>query len=473
MLKHIGSQWAQRLLTGLAACSLIACGLVACGADQMAGIQGSGFPVAAGVTSVGPINGFGSVILGGVEYDTSGAQVRIDDLSGTEAQLRVGQVITLKGSVNEDGTTGKATDVTFVSDLRGPVTAVDINNCTFVVLGQTVRVDDATLVDDSLQLAAVQKGAFIQVSGFANSAGELVASRIDPAQTGASLQVKGKVQALNTVAHTFRINTLTVDYSTATPPSTLANGVTVVVRGSAFGTSGALIAPIVQVIGAPAVAANDRGQVSGVITTFTSISDFVVGSVRVVSDGSPVVTPSGATVALNSRVDVQGTFNASGALVATKVQVRSKSLSVVRGLVDSVSATNNSITILGVTATVSGATALEDRSTLKLRLFKLSDVRTGDYVEIRGTPDANGTGIVATALERDKPENRSYVQGTVRNLNAPNFTILNVSIATDAGTSFSGPGGQQFFSQALNRTVLVRGTLAGNVLVADRVQIRP
>jgi hypothetical protein len=246
----------------------------------------------------------------------------------------------------------------------------------------------------------------------------------------------------------------------------------VVVRGSAFGSNGALIAPIVQAIGAPSFAANDKGQVGGVVTTFTSAADFMIGALRIVTDGSTVIAPNGATVALNSRVDVQGTFNAAGALVATKVQVRSKSLSIVRGLVDSVSATNNSITVLGVTATVSAATALEDRSSMKLRLFKLSDVRTGDYVEIRGTPDANGTGIVATTLERDKPENRSYVQGIARNLNAPNFTILNVNISTDAGTSFSGPGGQQFFSQALNRTVLVRGTLAGNVLVADRVQIK-
>ena len=458
----------RSVLAGLAACVLSACG-----ADQMAGIQGSGSPVAAGVTSVGPISGFGSVILGGVEYDTSGAQVRIDDLSSTEAQLRVGQVITLKGTVNDDGKTGKATDIAFMSDLRGPITQIDVDNLTFVVLGQSVRVDDSTSLDDSLQLASVQAGAFIQVSGFANAAGELVASRIDPAQASASLQVKGTVQALDTVAHTFKINSLTVDYSTATPPATLANGITVLVRGSAFATNGALIAPIVQAVGPPSVAANDKGQVSGVVTAFTSASDFVVGAQRVVTDGSTVITPSGATVALNTRVDVQGTFNASGALLAGKIQVRPKSLSIVRGLVDSVSATNNSVTVLGVTATVSSGTSFEDRSTQKIRLFKLSDVRTGDYVEVRGTPDANGTGIAATLLERDRPENRSYVQGKVLAVNSPNFTILNVTVATDAQTIFSGPSGQQFFTNALNSTVLARGTVTGNLLLADRVQIRP
>jgi hypothetical protein len=130
------------------------------------------------------------------------------------------------------------------------------------------------------------------------------------------------------------------------------------------------------------------------------------------------------------------------------------------------------VTVLGVTATVSGATSFEDRSSQNIRLFKLSDVRTGDYVEIRGTPDANGTGLVATLLERDKPDTFSYVQGQVLNLNAPNFTVLSLTVATDAQTLFMGPDNQQFFTAALNRSVLVQGTMTGNVLLAAKVQIR-
>src|SRR5262245_38792094 len=64
-----------RILAGFAASLL----LVACGADQVAGIQGSGAPVASGVTSVGTVTGFGSVFVDGVEYGTSSAQIRLDD----------------------------------------------------------------------------------------------------------------------------------------------------------------------------------------------------------------------------------------------------------------------------------------------------------------------------------------------------------------------------------------------------------
>ena len=80
----------------------------------MAGIQGTGAPVASGVTSVGPISGFGSIIQDGVEYQTGGAQIQIDDQPATEGQLQIGQIVTIRGTVNPDGTTGVATSVSFI-----------------------------------------------------------------------------------------------------------------------------------------------------------------------------------------------------------------------------------------------------------------------------------------------------------------------------------------------------------------------
>ena len=476
MPNHMRWKSIQRLLAGAAA----ACCLVACGVDQVAGIQGSGSPVATGVTSVGPISGFGSVILGGIEYATSGAQIHIDDQSATETQLRVGHVITLRGTVNADGKTGTATDIAFVSDARGAVTTVDIANGTFTVLSQTVRVNDATLFDEGIQpaeLAGVQVGAIVQVSGFENAAGELIASRVEPAAAPAELQVKGTVQTLDSVAHIFRINSLTIDYSAATLSGTLANGNDVVVRGSALASNGALLASRVQILGAPAAAANDRGQINGVVTSFASAADFMVGNQRVLTDASTELVLHGATIGVNVRVEVQGTYNATGALIARRIEVQSQVLSLVRGLVDSVSSANGSVTVLGVSAVLTSATSLEDKSSQHVRFFSLADVHTGDYVEVRGTPSADGTGLVATVVERDNPETRSYVQGRVLSVSDPNFTILSVTVATDAQTKFNGLGGPsqaagQFFSQALNQSVRVRGAVVGSLLLADQVQIR-
>lgn len=464
-----------RLLNGKALLiAAAACALAACGVDQVAGIEGTGAPVASSVTSVGPISGFGSVIQGGVEYQTSGAAIQIDDQPGTEAQLQVGEVVTIKGTVNPDGTTGVATQVSFTVDLRGPVSQVDATAGTFTVLGQLVRIADDTLFDDSLQPASIdgiQVGANVEVSGTLNAAGELIASRVEPAAAGASLQVKGQVQSLDTTAHTFHINGLTIDYGSITPTGTLTGTSTVLVRGTGL-LNGVLVAAQVRVLGPLNVAANDKGKLDGIITAFTSSADFTIGAQRITTDSSTVFDLGGAQLGVNVPVRVSGTFNASGVLAASRVEVKPKNLSIVRGLVDAVSAPNKTLTVLGVAITTNVGTSLSDKSSQKVRFFSLADVRTGDYVEVRGVPGSGGNTLVATLVERNKPEDRSYLQGLAANLATPSFTVLGVQVMTNSQTRFNGPNPQQFFTDAVGQTVKVRGTFTGGVLVADQVQIK-
>lgn len=466
LTKHLNG---KGLFTAVAACAL-----VACGSDQMAGIQGTGAPVAAGVTSVGPISGFGSIIQGGVEYQTTGAQIQVDDQPATEAQLQVGDVVTITGTVNPDGTTGVATAVTYASDLRGPLTAVDAANGTLNVLGQTVRITDDTLFDDSLQadsIDAIAVGAAIEVSGAPNAAGEIVASRVELATVGAPLQVKGMVQSLDTTARTFLINGLTVDYSNVVPTGTLANSSTVLVRGTGV-ANGVLAATEVRVLGTVAFTANDNGRFEGLITSFTSDADFAIGSQRITTDSTTQFDLGGATLGVDVPVRVRGTFNASGVLAASRVEVKSKNLSLVRGLVDAVSANEKTLTILGVAITTSANTSFDDKSSEKVKSFSLADVRTGDYVEVRGVPGTAGS-LAATLVERNKPEDRVYLQGLATNLASPNFSVLGVQVMTSEQTKFNGPGGApQFFTDAAGQAVKVRGTFTGGVVVADQVQIK-
>jgi hypothetical protein len=453
---------------------------VACGGEMSAGIQGSGSPVASGVTAVGPISGFGSIFLDGVEYSTSGAQIRIDDQPGTEADLHVGQIITLKGIVNPDGLTGTASEVSFSSDLRGPVSQIDLDAGTFVVLGQTVRVTDATLFDDDFQAPAITGfpvGVVVEVSGFLDGAGNLVASRVEASTAMSGFRVRGAVQALDTMAHTFRINSLTVDYNGVAPTGTLANGAIVSVQGTTLSANRTLIATRVQVFAGLNAAAEDQGRIEGFITAFVSNADFTVDGQRVITDASTELNLRGTTLGLNVPVKVRGTFNASGVLVASKVEVKPQSLSLVRGPVDSVSATGNTLTVLGVPVSTNSSTSFDDKSSLRLKSFKLADVRSGDYVEVRGTADAAGTSLTATLVERDTPEDRSYLQGIALNVASPHFTVLGVQVTTDSQTHFPGSGGgpdaaARFFSDALNQFVRVRGTVVGTTLLAEQAQIR-
>jgi len=454
---------------------------VGCGGEMTAGIQGSGSPVAAGVTAVGPINAFGSIFLDGVEYSTSGAQIHVDDQPGTEADLRVGQIITLKGTVNPDGLTGTATDVSYSGDLRGPVTQVDVDGGTFVVLGQTVRITDATLFDDSFQapaLTGLPVGVVVEVSGFADSNGNLMASRVDPSSAASGFRVRGTVQGLDTTAHTFTINTLTVDYGGVSPNGTLANDAIVSVQGTSLSAGGALIATRVQVFAGLGAAAADQGRIEGFITAFVSNADFTVNGLRVTTDAATQFDLKGVTLGVNVPVKVRGTFDASGVLAAAKVEVKPQKLSFVRGLVDSVSASSNTLTVLGVSITTDSGTSFDDKSSVHLKSFELADVRTGDYVEVRGAADATGTALNATLVERDNPENRSYVQGIALNVAKPSFTVLGVQVTTGSHTVFPGSAvslgnAASFFANAPNQFVRVRGTFMGNQLLADQAQIRP
>ena len=451
---------------------LAACG----GSTDVAGIQGSGSPVPA--AAIGPITGFGSIFVNGVEYATSGAQIMIDGQAGTETQLHAGQVVTIKGSVNPDGATGTATAVVFSGEAQGPATRIDLTANSFAVLGQTVRITGSTLFDDAIQpadLTGLQAGAFVEVSGFATAAGEILASRVDLKAAGGGLQVKGVIQALDATAHTFRINALTVDYSAATSANTLANGSAVVVQGASLTSTGMLQAMRVESLPGLGATANQRADIDGVITSFTSNASFILQGLQVTTDASTKFVLHGNSLGVNVEVDVQGAFNASGVLLAEKVEIRPNSSSLLRGLVDSVTATGNVLSVLGVNVTTSASTEFDDKSRQRLKLFRLADLHAGDYVEIHGVENPPGT-VSAATLERDNAENRSYLQGIALNVAEPTLTVLGVTVLTNAQTQFAGPGGAAtgaatFFSQAASHVVKARGSFSSGVLTADQVQI--
>jgi Domain of unknown function (DUF5666) len=447
------------------------------GPTETAGIQGSGIPV--GTAAVGPITGFGSIFVNGVEYSTSGAQILIDGQPGTEAQLQTAQIVTVKGTVNADDTTGSATEVDFSGDVQGPVTHIDLIANSFVALGQTVQLTASTLLDPSIQpadLSGLQTGTVVEVSGFADASGAIVASRLDvKSATGTPFQVRGTVQGLDPTAHTFRINGLTVDHSAATVSGTIADGSSVEVHGTTVNSAGVLLAAQVEVLPGLGASANQYADIDGIITTFTSTTDFVVLGQHVMTDANTQFVLHGVTLAANLEVDVKGQFNASGMLVAQKVEVRPRSASSVRGPVDFVTASSNTLSVLGVHIVTSASTELDDRSNQHVRQFRLTDVHVGDYIEIDGTADQSGV-LNASVVDRENGSTRSYLQGVASNLAQPNFTVLGVTVSTTAQTRFADPGGAAsgaatFFSVALNHVVNVSGAYSGGVLTADQVQI--
>jgi|KBSMisStandDraft_5_1062788.scaffolds.fasta_scaffold141711_1 hypothetical protein len=289
------------------------------GADySSAGIQGTGR-----VASLGRIDGSGNTIsVNDVDYGLSQAQIQVDGQAASAAQLKIGQIVTVQGMVDGSGK-GTANSVTFTGSVVGPISQVDVTGGTFTVLGQQVMVDAATVFGDGLQPAGIRAlgvGLGVEVSAYRNASGELLASRVDLQTAGAPLQVQGAVEALNTAAQTFQINSLTVAYGQARVNGNPANASTATVTADAAPSAGTLQATTVRVTnGIAGAAAGVNGQVKGLITSINSASSFNVGDQLVLTNSQTSFALQGNTLKVNLAVKVSGTFDSSGALVAQHV----------------------------------------------------------------------------------------------------------------------------------------------------------
>ena len=96
--------------------------------------------------SQGKIEGFGSVLVNGVEWETESVKVEIEGVSGfSESDLHEGMVIKVEGNLDDSGTTGTAKKISFNDNLEGSISSVNISPSgfvkTLVVLTQTVIVE--------------------------------------------------------------------------------------------------------------------------------------------------------------------------------------------------------------------------------------------------------------------------------------------------------------------------------------------
>jgi hypothetical protein len=146
--------------------------------------------------------------------------------------------------------------------------------------------------------------------------------------------------------------------------------------------------------------------------------------------------------------------------------------------VDKVDTTAGTVTVLGIQVTVDSTTRVEDRSAGRSQFFRLSDVKVGDPVEIRGYESpANSNKVVAVRLERWSSLPEPRIRGPVRSATSPQFTVLATPVATTNTTRFDGAAGSltqtQFFATAglVGQVVDVRGSWNGTTLTASRVQL--
>ncbi|MGH8240603.1 MAG: DUF5666 domain-containing protein, partial [Steroidobacteraceae bacterium] len=69
-----------------------------------------------------------------------------------------------------------------------------------------------------------------------------------------------------------------------------------------------------------------------------------------------------------------------------------------------------------------------------------------------------------------RPDREVRLRGIVDTVSRPSFTILGVTIQTNAGTDFEGSAADGSFAGAAGRIAQVKGTVSGGVFTASEVE---
>lgn len=452
---------AGALLGGAAVLS--ACG----GGDSVAGVGTGG----TGAFSVGAIRGLGSIVVNGVRYDDSVATITDDSgASGSSEQLQLGVTVEVQGDDIVTPAVGLPTStarsVTFRSEIKGPISAIDSVAGTLTVLGQSVQVGPSTVFDLNLPngLSSLSVGGLVEVYGFVDANGVYQATRLEGEASPSVYKIRGPISDVSTAAKTFRIGLATINYSAINLNAALVNGQTVRVElAISPNGQGQWVATRLNSATTLGSAASGKATVEleGLVTQINSARSFVVNGVTV--DASAVSNfPAG--VAVGVPVEVKGRLD-NGVLVARKVEVEDDEDREfeIKGNIAALDTTAQTFQIRGMLIDYSNA-IFDNGSASNLS----ADVR----VEIKGQLNASGTVVQATKVEfkglDDRGSSDSFeVKGAVEGLNTSTNTFVVRGITVSYSTARFDDGVAADLSNG--DVVEVKGTVVGGVLQATEV----
>jgi hypothetical protein len=426
--------------------TLIGIFLIAACSDSNTGTGPVIQPLTTEVVTTGTITGFGSVIANGIQFNTDTATVTMNGEPGSLSDLRVGMIVSIRGTVNDETGAAVASQIMFSHEAEGPVRNINTFQNRFVVLGQTVMLDELTVFDD-MSMADMADGNMVRVSGQWRSQERIQATHVhrvaDAWAPGMMMKVKGEVSQLNTATQHFNIGSQPCDYSGAAlelGAANLANGLYVEVSSSSPMSNGDMLLDRVQ--------ARDRDrdrdqlcdsdcdfEIEGYVTSFTSVTEFEVdGQPVTTTDTTTYVNGTADTLALDVKLAVDGTMNEAGVLVAERIVFRLPSLVEIEADIEAIDTTASAITLLGISVTTNESTLFRDHGSAGIVDFGFDDLVVGNRTEVRAYLDE--AAVIATRLERDDPDDGVTLKAPVEIIAQPDVTLLGVLVTTDQDTVF-------------------------------------
>jgi len=426
------------------------------------GGTGSGGDTPTSAVSMG-VMAKGSVIVNGVRFEDTTANISIDDTPKTAADLRDGMVVRVVGAVNADGITGTAQRVEAQIEVRGTPTSVDpaANPQSLVVLGQTVFVDDQTVYSNLADFGAITTSTLIEVHGLRDTGSRIRATRIEAntTQMGDSTvdEIRGVVSGgAGTSPTAFNLGTQAVNASAAViapAGASYANGDIVEVHcsGRPCAPGGVFQASRIEVESAEdsgsQPGSGQRFEAEGLISGFGGHpGNFFVAGTPVTTTGSTRFEGGIATDLANDiKVEAEGTWNGS-ALVASKIEFK-----------------RTVIRLQGVVANVVGQTfdlqIANNTYVVKIERDSLTDGALPpagpDCVQVRGQRKIGAPALTVTAGRIEAScgnGDRHFIQAPVELENAET-TITLLGFLLDVSNPTDTPQYQDVNDQPITRTV--------------------
>ena len=447
------------LVIGLLIATLYSCGGGG-GGTQVAdgGIGGTG-------VSQGRVTGFGSIFVNGIEYETDNASFTVNNAEGSQDDLAIGMVVRISGSSDQAAGTGEAESVEYDSLIEGVIGSNDIaSNNTLTIMDQVISVDRDTVYEnpiDATLLADLPLNSVLEISGFTDGNGIILATRIEVESlgwAGDELEVSGLVS--NISGTRFMIGSLLIEAGALTIP---AEGTFVEVEGNSF--AGAVFeADSIEIEGDGTTLVAEDGEeveIEGRITTALDSNDQFALNGQLVDVSATVFSGETGLLTLGRIVEVEGVMNGT-ILLAEEIELKAEESEKgeLAGILGpgGVDVAAGTITLLGQTIQVNNSTImesdLEGEST-----FTLAQLNASDYLEAKIFSE-NGA-LVASKLEREQtPENHTAeAKGIPEFVDNDTIRIFGVLIDT-SGVDYT-------FS---SREVEVKGDYIDGILVASDIE---
>ncbi|MBT3046863.1 MAG: hypothetical protein KME53_07870 [Candidatus Thiodiazotropha sp. (ex Clathrolucina costata)] len=459
------------LMTGVMVGFLGACG----GGGGDAGSASGDF------TTVGRIDGFGSVYVNGTRFDTSHAQYHVDDEQGyDDSVLAVGMKVRIEGTVSQDGTTGIADSITYDDDLEGPIDSGSLvkgdGTVSFTILNMAVLAEEnGTRYDDGASFDGLVEGQEIEVSGFFDG-NRIVASRIElQSDSHDDYEIKGTVASYDgsEIALLLQNGAVAGPYpiSASAELDIPADPTGLFVELELVNSGGSPEVIRIESEDSDMIDDDDSDVSLHGILTADGDGNYAVEGVSLELSSDTRYEPASLEGNLDAgmKVEVEGHMQGD-ILIAKKIEAEDSEIEIEARVsrVQSSDAKNGTVTLdLGNSQTLdlvtNNSTLFEDSSDYDGDddgSFKLDELMDGDFVEVEIR--RSGDQYIALSMEREDESSETKIEAPIEAFSEHvSVTLVGALFAVHGGTSYK-----------LDDDYTDADTFFSEIRVGDRVEVK-